>query len=48
VHAAYAVLAAADPRRWRRIDADRDRAEVHRDVLAAVGAALEAPAAAAG
>jgi dTMP kinase len=48
VHAAYAALAAADPRRWRRIDADRDRAEVHRDVLAAVGAAREAPAAAAG
>ncbi len=39
VHAAYEELAAADPRRWRRIDADRDPAEVHQDVLAAVRAA---------
>jgi dTMP kinase len=39
VHAAYEELAAADPRRWRRIDADRDPGEVHQDVLAAVHAA---------
>ncbi len=48
VHAAYEELAAADPRRWRRIDADRDPAQVHHDVLAAVRAAREAPAGAAG
>ncbi len=44
VHAAYEELAAADPRRWRRIDADRDPAEVHQDVLAAVRAARAASA----
>ncbi len=48
VHAAYGELVAADSRRWRRIDADRDPAEVHHDVLAAVRAAREAPAGAAG
>jgi dTMP kinase len=47
VHAAYEELAAADPRRWRRIDADRDPAEVHQDVLAAVHAARAASAGAA-
>jgi dTMP kinase len=36
VFAAYEELAAADPRRWRRIDADRPPEEVHADVLAAV------------
>ncbi len=39
VAAAYEELVAADPGRWRRIDADRDPAEVHADVLAAVEAA---------
>jgi len=48
VHAAYEELAAANPARWRRIDADRDPSEVHRDVVAAVRAAREAPAGAAG
>ena len=48
VYAAYEELAAANPRRWRRIDADRDRSEVHHDVLAAVRAARETPAEAAG
>ena len=33
---AYEELAAADPARWRRIDADRPSHEVHADVLAAV------------
>ena len=44
VHAAYEQLAAAHPDRWRRIDADRDPGEVHEDVVAAVRAALRAPA----
>jgi dTMP kinase len=39
VLAAYEELAAADPERWRRIDADRPPQEVHADVLAAVEAA---------
>ncbi len=39
VFAAYEELAAADPSRWRRIDADRPSHEVHADVLAAVQAA---------
>jgi dTMP kinase len=39
VAAAYEELVAADPSRWRRIDADRDPAAVHADVLAAVEAA---------
>jgi len=43
VHAAYRRLAAAQPRRWRRVEADRDPAEVHADVLAAVHAARDAP-----
>ncbi len=42
VHAAYEELAAANPGRWRRIDADRDPSKVHHDVLAAVRAAREA------
>ena len=41
---AYEELAAADPRRWRRIDADRPANEVHVDVLAAVEAARRVPA----
>jgi dTMP kinase len=42
VFAAYEELAAADPGRWRRIDADRPPEEVHADVLAAVQAARAA------
>jgi dTMP kinase len=44
VLAAYDELAHAEPRRWRRIAADRPAAEVHADVLAAVRAALDEPA----
>ncbi|MEA2346306.1 MAG: dTMP kinase [Thermoleophilaceae bacterium] len=44
VGAAYDELASADPARWRRIDAARDPAEVHAEVLAAVRAALPAAA----
>jgi dTMP kinase len=36
---AYEELAAADPARWRRIDADRPPEQVHADVLAEVEAA---------
>jgi dTMP kinase len=39
VLAAYEELAAADPGRWRRIDASRSPEEVHDDVLAEVEAA---------
>ena len=39
VGAAYERLAAADPARWRRVDADRPPDEVHADVVAAVEAA---------
>jgi dTMP kinase len=39
VYRAYEELAAADPGRWRRIDADRPPDEIHADVLAAVQAA---------
>jgi dTMP kinase len=39
VRAAYEEIAAADPGRWRRIDADRPPQEVHADVLAEVEAA---------
>jgi dTMP kinase len=39
VLAAYEDLAAADPGRWRRIDADRPPEEVHADVIAEVEAA---------
>jgi dTMP kinase len=45
VLAAYEELAAAEPGRWRRVDADRPPENVHADVLAAVSAAREgAPA----
>jgi dTMP kinase len=45
VLAAYEQLVAAEPERWRRIDADRPPEQVHADVLAAVEAALSgAPA----
>jgi dTMP kinase len=36
VQEAYERMAAAEPERWRRIDADRDPAEVHAEVLALV------------
>jgi dTMP kinase len=39
VLAAYEQLAAADPDRWRRVDADREAAAVHADVMAEVEAA---------
>jgi dTMP kinase len=39
VRAAYDELAAADPGRWRRIDASRSPEQVHQDVLASVEAA---------
>jgi dTMP kinase len=39
VLAAYEELAAADPGRWRRIDADRAPEDVHAEVLAEVEAA---------
>jgi dTMP kinase len=42
---AYERLAAAEPERWRRVDADRDPASVHADVLAAVEPALNGVAA---
>ena len=42
VFRAYEELAAADPARWRRIDADRPPERVHADVLAAVQAARAA------
>src|SRR3954462_15637423 len=41
---AYEELIAAEPARWRRIDADRPPEEVHGDVLAEVEAARKAPA----
>jgi len=41
---AYERLAAAEPERWRRIDADRPPEEVHADVLAEVEAARAAGA----
>jgi dTMP kinase len=44
VGSAYDDLAAADPGRWRRVDASRAPAAVHADVLAAVRAAMAAPA----
>jgi len=36
VFGAYGELAAAQPERWRTVDADRPSAAVHADVLAAV------------
>jgi dTMP kinase len=41
---AYERLAAAEPERWRRIDADRPPETVHEDVVAAVAAARSAEA----
>jgi dTMP kinase len=45
VLSAYEELAAIDPQRWRRLDADRPPEQVHADVLAAVEAARGVPAA---
>jgi dTMP kinase len=42
VLAAYEQLAAAEPQRWRRIDADRPPEEVHADVVAQVEAVRSA------
>jgi dTMP kinase len=42
VLAAYEELAAADPQRWRRVDADRAPEEVHADVIAEVEAVRSA------
>ena len=42
VRDAYLRLAAADPARWRRIDASRRVEDVHREMLAAVREALAA------
>jgi dTMP kinase len=42
VLAAYEQLAAAEPQRWRRIDADRPPEEVHADVVAQVKAVRSA------
>jgi dTMP kinase len=44
VLAAYEQLAAREPDRWRRIDADRPPEEIHAEVLAAVGRARPAVA----
>jgi dTMP kinase len=41
---AYDELAAAEPDRWHRIDADRAAEEIHADVLAKVEAARRVPA----
>ena len=38
---AYERMAAEEPSRWRRVAADRDPAEVHAEVLAAVESALK-------
>jgi dTMP kinase len=40
VQEAYEELAAAEPERWRRIDADRDPDELHAEVLAVVNEVL--------
>ena len=44
VRDAYEALAAADPARWRRIDADRPSEQVHAELVAAIEAARAAPA----
>ncbi|MFL5866245.1 MAG: dTMP kinase [Thermoleophilaceae bacterium] len=41
---AYEELAAAEPQRWHRVDADRPADRIHADVLAAVEAARRVPA----
>jgi dTMP kinase len=40
VQEAYEEMAAAEPERWRRLDAGRDPDELHAEVLAAVESAL--------
>jgi dTMP kinase len=44
VQDAYERMAAAEPARWRRVDADRDPAEVHAEVLALVESKASVPA----
>jgi dTMP kinase len=44
VHEAYEQLGAADPERWRRVDADRDPSEVHAEVLSLVESRAPVPA----
>jgi dTMP kinase len=44
VHEAYERMAAADPDRWRRVDADRDPGEVHAEVLSVVKSMAPVPA----
>jgi dTMP kinase len=44
VQNAYERMAAAEPERWRRIDADRDPADVHAEVLSIVEAKAPVPA----
>jgi dTMP kinase len=44
VHEAYEQMAAAEPERWRRVDADRDPSEVHAEVLSIVKALAAVPA----
>jgi dTMP kinase len=44
VQEAYERMAAGEPERWRRIDADRDPAEVHAEVLSVVEAKASVPA----
>ena len=44
VQEAYEQMAAAEPGRWRRIEADRDPAEVHAEVLSVVEAKSSVPA----
>ena len=44
VQEAYERLAAAEPERWHRIDADRDPSEVHAEVLSIVESKASVPA----
>ena len=39
---AYEELAAAEPERWRRVDASKSQDEVHADVLSLVQSARKA------
>jgi dTMP kinase len=40
VHDAYERMADAEPRRWRRVSADRPAEEVHAEILSVVESAL--------
>jgi dTMP kinase len=44
VHEAYEQMAAEDPARWRRVDADREPSEVHAEVLSLVASMAPVPA----